>query len=94
MKLIGPLPFNTATQSLGPIPQHLADIPAGQTEIVRLRWALPAPSGNPPCRLVILDCKFDTTLTFEMPDTLDVKGPLKIATVQRPGPDFPPPVVD
>ena len=94
VKLVGPLPFNTATQSLGPVPQHLADIPSGGSEIVRLRWGLPSPSGNPPCKLVILGCKFDTTLTFEMPDALDVVGPLKSATVQAKAPDFPPPVVD
>lgn len=94
VKLVGPLPFNTSTQSLGPIPQHLADIPAGDSEIVRLRWGLPNPSGNPPCNLVILGCKFDTTLTFQMPDALDVVGPNKVATVQAKAPDFPPPVVD
>ena len=94
VKLVGPFPFDTSTQSLGPIPQHLADIPAGQSEIVRLRWGLPAPSGKPPCKLVILGCKFDTKLTFEMPDALDVVGPLKTATVQAKAPDFPPPVVD
>jgi hypothetical protein len=94
VKLIGPLPFNTSTQSLGPVPQHLADIPAGESEIVRLRWALPAPSGNPPCKLVILDCKFDTTLTFQMPDALDVPGADKVATVEAKAPSFPPPVVD
>jgi hypothetical protein len=94
VKLVGRFPFDTSTQSLGPIPQYLADIPAGQSEIVRLRWGLPAPSGNPPCKFIILGCKFDTKLTFEMPDALDVLGPLKIATVQAKAPDFPPPVVD
>jgi hypothetical protein len=94
VKLVGPLPFNTATQSLGPIPQHLADIPAGGSEIVRLRWGLPLPSGNPPCQLVVLNCQFDTKLTFEMPDALDVLGPLKVATVHAHAPSFPPPVVD
>ncbi|MGH9273832.1 MAG: hypothetical protein ACRDZU_04215, partial [Acidimicrobiales bacterium] len=94
VQLVGPLPFNTSTQSLGPIPQHLADIPAGQSEIVRLRWGLPNPSGDPPCNFIILGCKFDTTLTFEMPDALDVLGAPKVATVQAKAPDFPPPVVD
>jgi hypothetical protein len=94
VKLVGPLPFNTATQSLGPIPQYLADLPSGESDIVRLRWGLPAPSGNPPCKLVILGCKFDTTLTFSMPDALDVAGAAKTATVQAKAPDFPPPVVD
>jgi hypothetical protein len=94
VKLVGPLPFNTSTQSLGPVPQHLADIPSGQSEIVRLRWGLPNPSGNPPCNFIILGCRFDTTLTFEMPDALDVVGPAKVATVEAKAPDFPPPVVD
>jgi hypothetical protein len=62
--------------------------------MVGLRWGLPAPWANPPCKLVILGCKFDTTLTFSMPDALDVAGAAKTATVQAKAPDFPPPVVD
>ena len=94
VKLVGPLPYDTSTKILGPVPQYLADLPSGDSEIVRLRWGLPLPSGNPPCGLVILGCEFDTTLTFEMPDALDVPGPARTATVHAKAPDFPPPVVD
>jgi hypothetical protein len=93
-KLVGPLPFNTATTNQGPVPQFLADIPAGQSEIVRLRWQLPIPSGDPPCELVILGCEFDTRLRFDMPDALDVVEATKSALVRVKAPDFPPPVVD
>lgn len=94
VKLIGPIPRDTTTRALGPVPQHLADVPAGQSEIVRLRWELPNPSGKPPCGLVILGCRFDTTLTFDMPDALDVVQAPASATVNVKAPDFPPPVAD
>lgn len=94
VKLIGPIPFDTSTTSLGPVPQHLGDLPAGASEIVRLRWQLPVPSGDPPCGLVILGCEFDTTLTFDLPDALDVVEAPRNATVVVRAPDFPPPVVD
>jgi hypothetical protein len=94
VKLIGPIPFDTAVSGLGPVPQHLGDLPAGASEIVRLRWELPNPSGDPPCGLVILGCEFDTTLTFSAPDALDVVEAPQTATVHAKAPDFPPPVVD
>lgn len=93
-KLVGPIPFDTATTGKGPIPQFLADIPAGRSEMVRLRWQLPVPSGDPPCELVILGCEFESTLTFEMPDALDVVEAPFTDTVSARAPDFPPPVVD
>jgi hypothetical protein len=94
VKLVGPIPFDTTTHNLGPVPQHLADLPEGQSEIVRLRWKLPLPAGDPPCYLVVLGCKFDTTLKFDMPDALDVVEAPKESTVQVKAPNFPPPVVD
>jgi hypothetical protein len=94
MKLAGPLPSNTSTITSGPIPAYLADLPAGESDIVRLRWLLPMPAGNPPCGAVILGCEFDSKLTFDMPDALDVIEAPKSATVHAKAPNFPPPVVD
>ena len=94
MKLVGPIPFDTATTNLGPVPQFLADIPAGRSEIVRLRWELPFPAGDPPCETVILGCEFESTLTFELPDALDEVEEPQSSTVLARAPDFPPPVVD
>jgi hypothetical protein len=94
VKLVGPIPFDPSIKSKGPVPQFLADLPSGQSEIVRLRWDLPIPSGNPPCNLVILGCKFDTRLTFEMPDALDVVQAPLTSTITVKAPDFPPPVVN
>ena len=92
VKLVGPIPFDTNTTALGPVPQSLGDLRVGESEIVRLRWQLPKPvAGNPPCQTVILGCVFDSRLTFEMPDALDVVQANKSATVTYHAPNFPPP---
>jgi len=94
LPLIGTIPGNPDPEALGPVPQYLADLPSGDSTIVRLRFQLPLPSGDPPCETIILGCEFDATLTFDMPDTLDVVEAPKSATVHARAPDFPPPVVD
>lgn len=102
VELIGPLPligdippeWAQDPEAIGPVPQYLADLPSGDSTIVRLRYKLPKPSGNPPCHFIILGCEFESTLTFDMPDALDVVEAPKSATVDVSAPDFPPPIVD
>jgi hypothetical protein len=90
--------FNTVLQSttsptagvspLGPTPQPIGDLLAGQAAVVTVRYQLGLLS---PCALVILSCRFDTTVNVAMPDALDVLTP-QSATVPAKAPDFPPPL--
>ncbi|MGH9282307.1 MAG: hypothetical protein ACRD0S_05165 [Acidimicrobiales bacterium] len=57
---------------VGTFPRALGDLATGETARVTLKWQLPLPAGNPPCGLVILGCEIDTTITFRVPDALDV----------------------
>jgi len=86
--LIGPIDGNVP---LGPIPQKLGDLSAGESERLVLRWQLPLPSNNPPCKLVILGCEFDNTLTFQVPDALD-DVTVQSGTARAKAPNLPPPV--
>lgn len=86
--LIGPIDGNVA---LGPIPQNLGDLSAGESERVLLRWQLPLPAKTPPCQLVILGCAFDNTLTFRVPDALD-DVTVQSSTARAVAPNLPPPV--
>lgn len=86
--LIGPIDGNFP---LGPIPQKLGDLSAGESERVVLRWQLPLPSNNPPCKLVILGCQFANTLTFQVPDALD-DVTVQSGTANAAAPNLPPPV--
>ena len=77
---------------LGQFPRALGDLAAGETARVILKWQLPLPAGNPPCGLVILGCEIDTTLTFRVPDALDVAAsPDPSFTLRAKAPSLPPP---
>ena len=78
---------------LGTFPRSLGDLASGETARVTLEWQLPLPAGNPPCGLVILNCQFDTTLTFRVPDALDVAlAPDPSFTLHAQAPNLPPPL--
>lgn len=78
---------------VGQFPRALGDLAAGETARVTLKWQLPLPAGNPPCGLVILGCEIDTTLTFRLPDALDVAAnPDPSFTLRAKAPNLPPPV--
>ncbi len=82
----------------GPPPQQVlgdlqacpdANLPATcDTELVTVRYKLGLVQ---PCALVVLNCAFKTTLTVEMPDSLDVSTD-KSATVDAKAPALPPPL--
>jgi hypothetical protein len=72
---------------VGPIPQNLGDVLAGQSRIVQVRWQLGLLQ---PCELVILNCEFDTTLKVDLPDALD-RTSVQSATVHATAPNLPPP---
>ena len=78
---------------VGTFPRALGDLAAGETTRVTLKWQLPVPAGNPPCGLVILNCKFDTSLRFRLPDALDVAvTPDPSFTLPATAPNLPPPL--
>ncbi len=76
---------------LGTFPRSLGDLESGERTQVTLTWQLPLPAGNPPCGLVILDCEFDTTLGFTLPDALDV-ATTPSETLHAKAPHLPPPL--
>lgn len=72
--------------------RSLGDLAELESTTITLKWQLPLPAGNPPCGLVILSCQFDTTLTFSVPDAMDVPvSPAPTATLRVKAPDLPPP---
>ena len=90
--------FNTSVTSatsptddvtgLGPMPQTIGDLAAGQSATFTVRYQLGLLS---PCTLVILNCNFATTVTMSMPDALDtVLTPSAGASVTAPA--LPPPL--
>ncbi|HET7488735.1 MAG TPA: hypothetical protein VFJ85_12460 [Acidimicrobiales bacterium] len=78
---------------VGTFPRALGDLASGETARVTLVWQLPSVSNNPPCFLTLLNCQFDTTLTFQVPDALDVPvSPDPSVTLHATAPSLPPPV--
>lgn len=75
---------------LGPVVQRLGDLVPGQSEDIRVRYELGL-APDEPCALVVLSCSFDTALTLESRDALDVEGTVS-HTVRAVAPDFPPPL--
>lgn len=73
---------------LGPVPQSLGDLLSGQSRMVQLRWQLGLTA---PCELVILSCRFDTTLGVDLPDALD-RTSVQTGTVPVQAPNLPPPL--
>jgi hypothetical protein len=72
----------------GPVPQKLGDLAAGESEEVRVRYALGLLQ---PCTAVILNCQFQTRLGVTMPDALDAPVEL-FQTVHVKAPNLPPPI--
>jgi hypothetical protein len=73
---------------LGPVPQPIGDLAAGQAATVTVRYQLGLLH---PCALVILGCQFDTNVQVALPDALDrVTSPSASAHVVAP--TFPPPL--
>ncbi len=80
-------PTNGVTP-IGPQPQALGDLPAGQTTQVTVRYQFGLLA---PCAVVILNCKFSSVVTVSLPDALDV-GATRSATVAITAPALPPPL--
>jgi hypothetical protein len=76
---------------VGTFPRSLGDLESGEQTQVTLTWQLPLPAGNPPCGAVIVDCEFDTTLGFTLPDALDV-ATSPSTTLHAKAPHLPPPL--
>jgi hypothetical protein len=74
---------------LGPTPQALFDIPAGSYQDVQVRYQFSLLLG--PCKLVLLDCPFSSTVNVDFPDAFDVAHPLS-ASVSAKAPNLPPPL--
>jgi hypothetical protein len=80
-------PTNDVT-ALGPQPQALGDLLAGQSQIVTVRYRLGLLS---PCTLVILNCSFTSVVTMSGADALDVPGTF-VSTLPVTAPTLPPPL--
>lgn len=88
--LTGATSSTTGVSTLGSVPQNLPDLAAGQSTTVAVRYQLGLLG---PCALVILGCRFDTTLAVSLPDVLDrAATPPPSATVRVRTPDLPPPL--
>lgn len=74
--------------AIGPVPQKLGDLLAGESETVRVAYQLGLLQ---PCTLVILGCKLSTTLEVLMPDALDRPATLSATTATK-APTLPPPL--
>ena len=79
---------STGVTALGPTPQPLGDLLAGDSVDVWVKYRLALL--GPPCGLVVLDCDFDSTLTVSLPDALDTPA-TTTRTVAVTAPDLPPP---
>ena len=77
--------------SLGPTPQNLGDLLAGESTNVSVRYQFTLIPG--PCKVVILGCPFDTKVSVSMPDALDkADTPPPSRTNHVTAPNFPPPL--
>ncbi|MEY2470515.1 MAG: hypothetical protein QOF21_3213 [Actinomycetota bacterium] len=76
---------------LGPVPQNLGDLLAGESINFAVRYQFTLLAG--PCQLVILGCQFDTKVSVSMPDALDkADTPPPSRTNHVTAPTFPPPL--
>jgi hypothetical protein len=80
-------PTNGVT-ALGPTPQPLLDLQAGQSQLVKVRYQLALLA---PCNLVLIDCPFQASATVNLPDAFDTPHVLS-ATVATRAPSLPPPL--
>jgi hypothetical protein len=80
-------PTNDVT-ALGPQPQPLGDLLAGQSTQVTVRYRLGLLS---PCTAVILNCNFTSMVNVALPDALDVPA-TSSATLPVTAPALPPPL--
>jgi hypothetical protein len=80
-------PTNDVT-ALGPQPQPLGDLAAGQATQVTVRYRLGLLS---PCLAVILNCNFSSVVNVSLPDALDVPA-TPSATLPITAPVLPPPL--
>ena len=78
----------TGVTALGPQPQALGDLPAGQSAQVAVRYQLGLLA---PCALVILNCNFSSVVSVSLPDALDVPA-TSSATLPIMAPALPPPL--
>ncbi len=87
VKLTGSTSPTAGVTPIGPVPQSLGDLLAGESAEVTVRYQFGL---TQPCSLVILGCEFDSTMTFLMPDALDVPASFS-KTVHAKAPNLPPP---
>ena len=79
---------STGVTALGPTPQPLGDLLAGDSVEVWVKYRLALV--GPPCALLVLNCHFTSTLTVSLPDALDTPA-TTTRTVAVTAPDLPPP---
>ena len=87
-RLVDAQPATNGVRVLGPRQLALGDLSSGESIQVEIRWQL---GTTAPCALVILGCRFDTTLTVDLPDALDVRH-VSSKTVAAKAPLSPPPL--
>ncbi|WP_436794814.1 hypothetical protein [Actinospongicola halichondriae] len=73
---------------LGPAPQGIGDLLAGQSAIVQVRYQLGLLN---PCLLVLLGCDFDSSLELTVPDALDRPTAVTLSNEVE-APTLPPPL--
>jgi hypothetical protein len=78
----------TGIKPLGPTPQAIGDIAAGQSQQVTVVYHI---NNFGPCAFVILNCHFTTKISVSMPDALDVNS-TQTATNTVVAPNLPPPL--
>jgi hypothetical protein len=88
VRLVSTASTTPGVTPLGPHNQPLGDLLQNQFDFFTVRYKLGLLQ---PCALVILGCKFSTTLTVDMPDALDVSS-IKTANVDVTAPNLPPPL--
>lgn len=76
-------------KALGPQDQPLGDLLEGDTRMFKVRYELGL---EKPCQLVVLGCTFDTAVTVQMPDALDVPHTFTADVMKVKAPDLPPPL--
>jgi hypothetical protein len=75
---------------LGTFPRPLGDLASGEDVEITVVWQLPLPASTSVCKLVILGCSIDTSLTMSAPDALDLPT-THSAAIKIKAPDLPPP---
>ena len=87
-RLTGITSSTNGVEPVGVTARPLGDLRPEESELVTVRYQLGLLS---PCRLVILNCRFDTTLSVDIPDAFD-RSNTQVRTLRVRAPTAPPPL--